>query len=137
MGHLVEMLGDGVGASIVLGDVPFLRGGLQAAVGGIYSSLQKSNENARRAVVNHTEAAREGREKYKLLFDPQTSGGLLITVAGDRVEEFVERLREVGYGEATVVGELVEMKGGGGGGEAGGGEEEVCELQKKVVRVVC
>jgi hydrogenase maturation factor len=41
-----------------------------------------------------------------LLFDPQTSGGLLIAVAPERAPALLAALREAGDGHATVVGEV-------------------------------
>lgn len=44
-----------------------------------------------------------------LLFDPQTSGGLLIAVAPDKCEGLLESIQEV-YPEATIVGKVTERK---------------------------
>jgi len=41
-----------------------------------------------------------------LIFDPQTSGGLIATVAKDRAQQCIRALRESGYGEAQVVGRV-------------------------------
>ena len=41
-----------------------------------------------------------------LLSDPQTSGGLLIAVAPEAAASLVERLRQAGFRQAQVVGEL-------------------------------
>ena len=43
----------------------------------------------------------------ELLFDPQTSGGLLIAVAPDEAEALVSRIRENGDASAAVIGEAV------------------------------
>jgi selenide,water dikinase len=135
MGHLVEMLDEekGMGAVVSLDKIPFLVGGIEAAEQDIYSSLQKSNSSARRAVINHTEMDK-GDVRYPLLFDPQTSGGLLMTCGAAAADQLVARLKEVGYGATAVIGEIVDV-----GGEAktsgGGGGDDVCALQKKLVRV--
>jgi selenide,water dikinase len=42
-----------------------------------------------------------------ILFDPQTSGGLLICVEGGRAEALVRELREQGVAASTVVGEVI------------------------------
>ncbi len=47
-----------------------------------------------------------------LCFDAQTSGGLLICVRADRVEQLVERLKEVGTLAAAVVGRIVAKSDG-------------------------
>ena len=44
----------------------------------------------------------------ELLFDPQTSGGLLIAVNSDEAEELVLRIREAGDTKAAIIGEVVQ-----------------------------
>jgi selenide,water dikinase len=47
-----------------------------------------------------------------VLYDPQTSGGLLIAVAADQAEGLTRRMREAGIDDAAIVGEFVpEPKG--------------------------
>jgi len=45
-----------------------------------------------------------------LLFDPQTSGGLLLAVPGSKKEAFLKRAQESGQ-PAWVIGEVVEGAG--------------------------
>jgi len=47
-----------------------------------------------------------------VLFDPQTSGGLLIAVAAPSAEALLSRLHETGVAEAAVVGEVVDAPAG-------------------------
>jgi selenide,water dikinase len=42
----------------------------------------------------------------QIVFDPQTSGGLLIGIAADRAPGLVDALREGGYPQASVIGEV-------------------------------
>jgi len=46
-----------------------------------------------------------------LFFDAQTSGGLLISVAPDRVEELIERTRSAGGQAVCEVGTVTENQG--------------------------
>ena len=46
-------------------------------------------------------------EIINLLFDPQTSGGLLISVALDKAQLLLKRLKDKGIKQATVVGEVI------------------------------
>jgi selenide,water dikinase len=47
-----------------------------------------------------------------ILFDPQTSGGLLISVLRERAELLLNKLKQNGVKEAAIVGEVVaEPKG--------------------------
>ncbi len=43
----------------------------------------------------------------KLLFDPQTAGGMLIAIAEDKAEALLSRLRE-NYPHASVIGKVME-----------------------------
>ena len=42
-----------------------------------------------------------------ILFDPQTSGGLLISVAPERADALVAALIDSGHADAAVIGEIV------------------------------
>jgi len=42
-----------------------------------------------------------------ILFDPQTSGGLLIAVPGEKAQNLLESLHKEGIAEAAVIGEVV------------------------------
>lgn len=46
-------------------------------------------------------------EQSTLLFDPQTSGGLLIAVPADHAEQFLQALHSAGVPEAAIVGRVV------------------------------
>ena len=71
---------------------------------GIMSSLQPANVRLRRALRNGTTASEDKR--YPLLFDPQTSGGLLASVPAGQAEPCLEKLREDGYVHSAIIGEI-------------------------------
>jgi selenide,water dikinase len=58
----------------------------------------------RRAIRNAKEVADE--ERYPMLFDPQTAGGLLASVSAAGAESCLEELRRTGYLHAAIVGEV-------------------------------
>ena len=106
LGHLVEMVrASEVDVELDLGAIPFLAGALDTAAAGITSSLQPQNLRLRRAVRDHEKAA--GNPGWPLLFDPQTAGGLLASVAGSEAEGCVEALRGLGYPRAAVIGRVM------------------------------
>ena len=106
LGHLVEMIrASEVDVEIDLGAIPFLAGALDTVAAGITSSLQPQNLRLRRAVRDHDQAA--GDPRWPLLFDPQTAGGLLASVAGSEAEACVEELRALGYPCAALVGRVM------------------------------
>ena len=43
-----------------------------------------------------------------ILFDPQTSGGLLISVERNKAELLLDKLRNAGIAEANIIGEVLE-----------------------------
>ena len=106
LGHLVEMIrASEVDVEIDLGAIPFLAGALDTVAAGITSSLQPQNLRLRRAVRDHDQAA--GDPRWPLLFDPQTAGGLLASVAGSEAEACVEELRALGYPRAAPIGRVM------------------------------
>lgn len=99
-GHLLEMLRAGsVDATLWPARLPLLDGALEAARSGIASSLQDANE---RAAPVHGAAG----PRRTLLFDPQTSGGLLAGIAPDRAEACVAALHAAGDGRAAIIGRV-------------------------------
>ncbi len=51
-----------------------------------------------------------GKEMASLLYDPQTAGGMLIAIAGDRAEAMLTLLRE-SYDQAEIIGRVIEYDG--------------------------
>ena len=106
LGHLVEMTrASGVDACIRLSALPLLDGAQECVAQGIVSSLQESNVRLRRALRNQPQFVAHPR--YPLLFDPQTAGGLLASVPGDRAQACVDALCSAGYAGAAIIGEVL------------------------------
>jgi selenide,water dikinase len=82
--------------------LPLLPGARACLARGLRSSFHASNAGAQRAL--RVDAAAAARPELEILFDPQTSGGLLFGVDAARAAEDVERLREGGDVEAAVIG---------------------------------
>lgn len=110
LGHLVEMMEasalDGLEPQIELDlmGLPLLRGASKLSAAGIRSSLYP--QNARLASVIDA-ASNKDVAHYPLLFDPQTSGGLLAAVDTNRLEDCLAGLEAVGG--AWVVGQVGEF----------------------------
>ena len=106
LGHLVEMTRpSGVDAELDLGALPVLDGAQETAVAGILSSLQPANVRLRRALRNQAEMLDHPR--YRLIFDPQTAGGLLASVPGERAAACVAALCTAGYTHTAVIGRIL------------------------------
>jgi selenide,water dikinase len=103
LGHLIEMVhASEVDATLAIERVPLLEGARETVALGIFSSLQPQNVRLRRAIKDLAVAARH--PLYPLLFDPQTSGGLLAAVPLAQAERCVAALRAEGYAEADLIG---------------------------------
>lgn len=106
LGHLVEMVKpSGVDVTLDLDAVPLMEGALETTRMGIFSSLQPQNIRLRRAIRDVEDVA--GDERYPLIFDPQTAGGLLASVPGDQAADCVTALKRLGYPQAAIIGAVM------------------------------
>jgi len=105
LGHLQEMLeASGLGAVVRRREVPVWERAVSLAAEGCYPGGLKNN---RQYVGQKVIADGVGPDDLLPLYDPQTSGGLLVSVPEQRASAFVRVLE--GYGAlAAVVGEVVE-----------------------------
>ena len=100
-GHLLEMLDGRLGARIELAALPVLAGAEAAMAQGIFSTLHESNQQLAAMECANSSA------RLQLLFDPQTSGGLLMAVPASAAEAAVEALKSAGYA-AALIGEVLD-----------------------------
>ncbi len=108
MGHLLEMLGPTVSARLIAGRIPTLDEALELAAAGVLPAGSKRNYEADRERVD---AAELDAPLRAVLFDAQTSGGLLIAVVADRTAALMEALEAGGVTGAAVIGSLIEGAG--------------------------
>jgi selenide,water dikinase len=119
-GHLLEMLrASRVSAEVDLAALPLLPGVPELVSQGIESTLAPANRAAEAEIVWACGAQRtDGRvalgaaadARESVLFDPQTSGGLLIGLRPADVEPFVARLSAEGALPCAVIGEVAEPR---------------------------
>src|SRR5262249_24856995 len=106
-GHLIERArASEVDVTLTSERVPLLEGARITWALGIFSSLQPQNVRLRRAIRELAAATRH--PLYPLLFDPQTSGGLLAAVPLAQAERCVAALQEAGYAAAAIIGFVAE-----------------------------
>lgn len=106
MGHLAAMAAAGkVDVEILWDDVPLLPGVLQCAADNILPGAVERNKESSGGALT----ASDGLEPASLdiLFDAQTSGGLLIAVPESAAAELVARLRQEGSSEAAMIGRVI------------------------------
>ena len=93
IGHAREMaLASQVSLRIYSGSVPLLPGAVDCVRAGHVPGGLKANREFAECVVEYTSELNE--ELKTLLFDPQTAGGLLISVAADDAEKLVLDLKD-------------------------------------------
>ena len=110
VGHTVEMTkASGVDVEIDLDSLPVLDGAQETVGIGILSSLQPANVRLRRAIRNLNAAGKH--ERYPLIFDPQTSGGLLASLPAERAQSCLRALLDLGYAKAAIVGRVTAESG--------------------------
>jgi selenide,water dikinase len=106
LGHIAEMVQDsGMGVWIQAESIPILPETLNYASMGLIPAGAYRNREFRECMVDFAPSV--DRIVQDVLFDPQTSGGLLICVENRKADELLKALREKGIPEATIIGEVM------------------------------
>ena len=108
-GHLLEMLKNSQnGATIYMNDIPVMKGALETLRMNFFSTLYPKNERFSQRINNS--GAGYAHDSYPLLFDPQTSGGLLATISNEKKDKCLADLIHHGYKSSRIIGKIVESK---------------------------
>ncbi len=102
LGHLHEMLDGRWSAVIESGEIPFMEGAYHAAEEFYLTAAAQRNRNHVQAYVSFEKIPFAMEE---ILFDPQTSGGLLAAVDAGEAEQIVKELQAIGL-PAKIVGRV-------------------------------
>ncbi|HET6267849.1 MAG TPA: AIR synthase-related protein, partial [Acidobacteriota bacterium] len=103
-------LGSGVQIKLDLADVPVYPTSIELFGRGIRTGVTLSNKQSASACV---QLERElPKEREMILYDPQTSGPLLISVPEKNANLLVSKLKERGVSDAKIIGEVAEGKPG-------------------------
>jgi selenide, water dikinase len=106
IGHAWEMAkASDVTIEIDAASVPLLDGARELAAAGMLTSGDKTNRAYVGADIEINETI--DKDLVKLLYDPQTAGGMLISIAADHSRELLQRLRE-NYPAAQVIARVTE-----------------------------
>ncbi len=111
LGHACEMIeGTDVGMVIYSSQVPFFPEVKELSEMGMIPGGLHRNREFRISMVEISPEI--PLFMVDVLFDPQTSGGLLISVSGAEAEPLLDRMHKEGIEEAAIIGEVVaEPKG--------------------------
>ncbi len=111
IGHACEMIeGEEVGMTIYSSQVPFFPGTLELIETGLVPGGLERNKQYRLPLIDKESSCPES--VFEIMFDPETAGGLLLSVPPERAEGLVGRLRRAGVTEAAVIGEVEGRKKG-------------------------
>lgn len=111
LGHLREMAaGSKVDVSISASTVPIIESARQLAGADVIPGGTKNNLSHVKPHLDVTDGVSE-IDLY-LLADAQTSGGLLISIPENRVDELMGRLDEKGVEQATIIGSVTDEGSG-------------------------
>ena len=105
-GHGLEMArASGTLLEMEFGKLPVMDEAIQMYKRGISTGSNASNRQAVAEQVGFGKSLDES--SVELMFDPQTSGGLLVAVPADEVEEILSRLHSDGVSSACQIGQVL------------------------------
>lgn len=108
MGHAWELAcASKITIEIDSARVPILPGALDLASAGMLTSGDRTNREYIGEDIEFSEHV--SKEMRNLLFDPQTAGGLLISIAAEPADALLARLR-ADYPQAEIIGNVVERR---------------------------
>ena len=109
LGHGTEMArASGVSLKLDLANIPLLSGARKYAEQGIFPGGAFDNKKYFEPSVKFTDSIDEPNQM--LLFDPQTSGGLMLGVPPEKLDPFLRRAKELGQ-PAWKIGEVTSGSG--------------------------
>lgn len=104
-GHLFELChASQLGAQVHFTQLPILPEALSYAQQGIAPGATARNDQSFRAHLSFAPSLTSWQQN--LLFDPQTSGGLMVAVAPDQVQQVLQYFHQAGFTDATAMGVL-------------------------------
>lgn len=108
-GHMLDMLSrKDIDVELDISSLPVMEGAAEMASMGLVPAGGYSNKELYEGRVLCLEKAGDMAD---FLFDPQTSGGLLLTIAPEKAEELINTAVEAGFTETAMIGHIVEGKG--------------------------
>ena len=106
LGHLAEMVvGSGCSIALESGNIPIINEAIEYAAMGLLPGGAFKNKEFRLPMVKFADTMDSVLQD--VLFDPQTSGGLLFSVPADSAEAALGDLRDHGCNDAVAIGEVI------------------------------
>jgi selenide, water dikinase len=104
IGHLTQMLGDELSAEVDFDAIPLLHEAIALAEQGVLPAGSRRNLDA---LKDRVDTSNLDRARRSVIFDAQTSGGLLIAIEPQRSDALLAALRDRGVEDAARIGRLV------------------------------
>ena len=106
IGHAREMaMGSAVSLRMTAARIPLLPGALECVERGFVPGGLNANREFAECVVHYAESI--PAHLRTLLYDPQTAGGLLISLPGNEADRLVTELHAAGVSQAARIGDVV------------------------------
>jgi len=106
LGHLAEMVaGSGLSARVFFKQVPLIPDALAFADMGFLPTAAYNNMKFRDSMICFSKSLQ--RCWKDILLDPQTSGGLLIAVKKEQLDDLLNCLQDSGVNHAACIGEII------------------------------
>jgi selenide,water dikinase len=106
IGHSLEMAkGSKIQINLLYNKLPFYPNSLEMYRRGETTGSNRANRKLAEGFFKKNRKL--SREEEELLFDPQTSGGLLLSLPSTEAEQFIAELKKAGIKTAAEVGEVM------------------------------
>jgi len=113
MGHLLEMVrGGGVSAEIDMSRIPILLAARRCLEEELLPGAIERNQEYASAWVRILDERHP--ENLPILYDPQTSGGLLIALPPTAAEAYIEEMYALGHEGVSIIGSIIKKSGAEG-----------------------
>jgi len=107
LGHLFEMTRKNIAVQLDGNSIPIIEEAYEMAELGMFPAGSYNNREHFSPNVEYDKKLIPD-DKIMLMFDAQTSGGLLISVAGDKAGKLLDKIKQAGIEWAVIIGEVLE-----------------------------
>ena len=112
VGHLVQMaIASDATFQINLNSLPWLEGASDCLQSGFLTRAHTTNEKYTEGKIDWNLSSATKTDwpewKRKIVFDPQTSGGLLLVIPEKQAKEALDQIHERGFEKATIIGQVM------------------------------
>jgi selenide,water dikinase len=104
LGHLAQMLGNDLSAELDFDAIPLLPEAIDLAAEGVLPAGSRRNIDA---LADRVDTSSLDAARRSVIFDAQTSGGLLIAIDPQQSDALVSALSDRGVEDAARIGRLV------------------------------